>query len=118
MAEGNHWKDLIVWKRGHAMVIKVYSIINDLPDTEKYSLKDQIRRSAISVPTNIVEGHARQSKKEFLRFLYISRGSLEELRYLFLLSKDLEYISEEKYTKFEEDFAEISYLLNKLIQSL
>uniref|UniRef100_UPI0003B56F6C four helix bundle protein n=1 Tax=Thermodesulfatator atlanticus TaxID=501497 RepID=UPI0003B56F6C len=85
---------------------------------ETYSLVDQLKRAAYSVPANIVEGCSKRSKKEFVRYLYISRGSLEELRYFLLLSKDLAYISKEKYNDFEKKLAEISYLLNQLIKSL
>jgi len=70
------------------------------------------------VPANIVEGHSKKSKKEFLRYLYISGGSLEELRYFLLLFKDLGYMTEEAYNTFESKLSEISYLLNQLIKSL
>ena len=70
------------------------------------------------MPANIVEGHSKNTKKEFLRYLYISRGSLEELRYFLLLAKDLGYMAEEAHNDFESKLTEISYLLNQLIKSL
>ena len=88
------------------------------PREEKYSLCDQIRRATISIPANIVEGHSKNSTREFIRFLYIARGSLEELRYLLFLSKDLNFIAEEKYLGFEQILRNISVKLNNLIQSL
>ena len=76
-------------------------------------MKKDIR---FSIPQG--KGHSKKSKKEFLRYLYISRGSLEELRYFLLLSKDLGYMTEEAYNTFESKLTEISYLLNQLIKSL
>jgi len=70
----------------------------------------------VSIPQ--AKGHSKNTKKEFLRYLYISRGSLEELRYFLLLSKDLGYMREEAYNTFESKLSEISYLLNQLIKSL
>ena len=79
---GNHWKDLILWQKSHALVIKIYKLLSLLPQNEKFILLDQIKRASVSIPTNIVEGHSKQSKKDFARYLFISRGSLEEIRYL------------------------------------
>ena len=76
-------------------------------------MKKDIR---FSIPQG--KGHSKNTKKEFLRYLYISRGSLEELRYFLLLSKDLGYMREEAYNTFESKLTEISYLLNQLIKSL
>jgi len=73
------------------MVLDIYQIVAHFPHEEKYSLCDQIKRAAVSVPANIVEGHSRNSTKEFIRFCYISRGSLEELRYYLQLTHDLNY---------------------------
>ncbi|WP_163329252.1 four helix bundle protein [Desulfurobacterium thermolithotrophum] len=112
------WKELLVWQRSHEIVLDIYKLTKGFPKLETYSLIDQIKRAAYSVPANIVEGHSKKSKKEFIRYLYISRGSLEELRYFLLLSKDLNYISKEEYDNFEEKLTEISYLLNQLIKSL
>lgn len=114
----HHWKDLIVWQKSHPLVLDIYLITNSFPETERYNLTSQIRRAATSIPTNIVEGHDRSSTNEFIRFLYISRGSLEEVRYLFLLAKDLEYIEDKVYQSTETKCSVISVLLNKLINSI
>lgn len=114
----SYWKDLIVWQKCHSLVRSVYKILEEFPGNEKYILTDQIKRASISIPTNIVEGHSKSSKKEFTRFLFISRGSLEELRYLVLLSKDLNLLTTIPYEGIEKQCMEISYMLNKLIQSL
>jgi four helix bundle protein len=80
--KGGHWKDLIVWKKSHNLVKDIYKTLSSFPKEEKFALVDQIRRASISIPTNIVERHSKSTNKEFVRYLYISRGSLEELRYL------------------------------------
>jgi four helix bundle protein len=72
-------KDLDVWKRSMDLVVKVYQITKLFPDTEKYGLSSQMRRAAVSIPSNIAEGAARKGDKEFIQFLYISIGSLSEL---------------------------------------
>jgi len=114
----HHWKDLEVWQISHQLVLDIYQLTASFPREEKYSLCDQIRRAAISVPANIVEGHAKNSTREYTRFLYIARGSLEELRYLIFLTKDLNIISDEKYLNFEKVLRNISVKLNNLIRSL
>jgi four helix bundle protein len=113
-----HWKDLKAWKQSHDLVLSIYELVRAFPNEEKFSLTDQIKRAAYSVPSNIVEGHSRSSNKEFIKYLYISRASLEELRYFVLLSKDLKYISLDAYNKIENSCLEISKILNGLIRSL
>ena len=115
---GRNWKDLIVWQNSHALVLEMYRVIQSYPSEEKYALCDQIKRAAYSIPSNIVEGHAKQSNKEFRRYLFISRGSLEELRYFLILSRDLDYINQELYVKFENQCNKLSYQLNNFINTL
>ena len=88
-SEKKTWRDLIVWQKSHQLVLLIHNLIKAYPVEERFALTDQTRRSALSVPTNIVEGQSRNSKKDFIRFLIISRGSLEELRYLLLVAADL-----------------------------
>jgi four helix bundle protein len=70
------------------------------------------------VPANIVEGHSRKSSKEFMQFLYQARGSLEELRYFLLLSRDLEYLTQEAYNELEKESQTVSKMLNGLLKSV
>jgi four helix bundle protein len=115
---GVHWRNLRVWERSHALVLEVYRLTAKFPKSETYGLVDQLKRAAYSVPANIVEGQSRNTTKEYLAFLYIARGSLEELRYFLLLSHDLTFLEEETYNRIEKECGEISVMLNALIKSL
>lgn len=85
------YKNLEVWKKAHAIVLKVYDSTSDFPKSEVYGLQSQIRRAAVSVPANIVEGVSRSGNLEKLRFLNIAQASLAELEYELILSQDLNY---------------------------
>jgi four helix bundle protein len=113
-----HWKDLVVWKKAHLMVLDAYKLTSLFPDTEKFRLTSQLCRAAASVPANIVEGNARQSTKEYIQFLYVARASLEETRYFALLSHELGYMKRFDYDDFESKGESVSRLLNGLIHSL
>jgi four helix bundle protein len=89
-------KDLEVWNQGIDLVAKIYSITNHFPKEELYGLTSQIRRSAISVPSNIAEGYARASRKELIQFLYISLGSISELETQIIIAVKLGFISDEQ----------------------
>ena len=112
------WKDLDVWQRAHALVLKVYEVTYSFPPEERFRLVDQLCRSAASVPANIVEGQSRQTTKEYVQFLYNARGSLEETRYHLLLAKDLGLLKKDGYNTLESGYEIVSKMLNKLIQSL
>ncbi len=110
--------NLEVWKVAHQLTLEVYKITSNFPKSEQFGLISQVRRSASSVPTNIIEGQARQYKKEFVQFLYISKGSLEETNYHLFLSKELGYIKEEDYVVLFNLCSRIKMMLYKLIKSL
>ena len=99
-------------------MLKIYGITKSFPKEELYGLTSQIRRAAVSIPSNIVEGRARGSNKEYKRFLLISRGSLEEVKYQLLLAKDLQYVESSIYNKTVNLTDEVGRLLNGLINSL
>lgn len=109
---------LIVWQKSHELVLKLYEVTKDFPKDEQFGLTSQIRRAAVSIPSNIVEGKARGSNKDFKRFLLIARGSLEELKYQILLSNDLNYINEDTYKDLLNTTKEVGRLLNGLMVSL
>ena len=96
MAHTTH-KDLKSWQRAIELVTKIYEVTQSFPDVEKYGLSNQIRRAAISIPSNIAEGAARKSEKENIQFLYIALGSVAEVETQLIISRNLDYIDEEQY---------------------
>lgn len=112
------WKDLEVWQVAHQLVLKVYKITRDFPTEERFRLTDQLCRAAASVPTNIAEGKGRSSLKEYLQFLSIARGSVEEVKYHLLLARDLGYVDDGTYGEMAEGYDHVGRMLNKLISSL
>ncbi|UMB60317.1 four helix bundle protein [Lutibacter sp. A80] len=90
------FKKYEIWKLSHKLTLDIYELTNDYPKNEIYGLTSQIRRACSSIPTNISEGCGRDSDAEFNRFLTIALGSANETEYLIILSKDLNYITEEK----------------------
>ena len=92
-------KDLDVWKEAIDMVTNIYRLTAEYPDSEKFGLVSQMRRAAVSVPSNIAEGAARGTNKEYVHFLNISLGSLSELETQVLISQNLEYLEPAKILK-------------------
>jgi four helix bundle protein len=86
------YKDLVVWQKADELALTVYRLTETFPEKERYGTTGQLRRAALSVPTNIVEGYGRKSKKDFARFLDNARGSLAETEYLLSFSAALGYI--------------------------
>ena len=84
--------DLKVWQEGHALVLEIYRASAGFPSEERYGLTSQLRRAALSIPTNIAEGSKRQSNPEYARFLNISEASLAETEYLLLVARDLGFL--------------------------
>ena len=112
------YKELDVWKKSMDLVEICYKITSEFPKEELYSLTNQIRRAAISIPSNIAEGQSRWSTKEFLRFLSITKGSLSELETQLLLAQRLKYLSEEKLFIITELTNEIEKMISGLRKSL
>lgn len=86
-----NYKDLIVWQKSYRLVLEIYKITKDFPKTETYGLSVQMRRAAVSIPSNIAEGYGRKHKAEYEQFLAIAYGSLMELETQYLLAIDLKY---------------------------
>ena len=107
--------ELDVWIEARKLVNQVYLITNDFPKEELYGITNQIRRCSVSIPSNIAEGCGRQTPKDIIRFLYISRGSLYELETQLYLSNDLKFISEEKLNNILSQIETCKKLLNGFI---
>lgn len=108
-----HYETLIVWQEAHKLCMHAYDVLLHFPDEEKFALCSQIRRASYSVPMNIVEGNTKRSAKQKLQFIEYSEGSLEELDYQLLLSRDRGYITSEQFENFRNDIGKVSYLLTQ-----
>jgi four helix bundle protein len=109
------FKELIVWQKAHSFVLKVYSFSESFPKSELYGLTSQFRRAAVSIAANIAEGYVKKSPADKVRFFNISLGSLEECSYYIILSKDLNYITEEQSVILDELLGETEKILNTYI---
>ncbi len=109
---------IVAWQKADDLTVAVYGATKALPKEEMYALTSQIRRAAYSVPANIVEGASRNSKKDYLHFLYIARGSLNEARYFLHLSKRLGYLTGEDESVLSAQAEEVSRTLTGLIRAV
>jgi len=110
-------KDLNVWKKSMNLVILIYKLTSQFPKDELFGLASQMRRAAVSIPSNIAEGHGRNSDKELIRFLYISLGSASELETQLLLSSKLGFLDEESFSKLNDANNEVIKMIAALIRS-
>ena len=113
-----HYRELIVWQKAINFVESVYRTTDDFPKTEIYGLISQIRRAAVSIPSNIAEGQGRSTTRDFLHFLSMSQGSLMEVETQITIAERLGYIKKQQETILLESAAEIGRLLNGLCRSL
>jgi len=109
------FEDLEVWKKAYNLAINIYRIFSHCKD---YGLKDQITRAAISIPSNIAEGCERDSKKDFVRFLNIAKGSAAELKTQLYIAKGIDIIAEDDFTNCMKELKNISAMLYGLIKSI
>ena len=111
-------KDLIVWQKSMDLLVEIYRLVKKLPREETYALSDQMRRAAVSIPSNIAEGRARSSEKDYIRFLFIARGSRAELETQLLACLRLNYFDESDVGTALNLSSEISSMLNSMIYKL
>ena len=107
-----------MWQKGYGLCLEIYRITAKFPKEERYGLTSQIRRSVVSIPSNIAEGYGRKSTSDYIRMLYISYGSVCELETQILLAGDLDLIEKGELDTLKEDIAEIERMLKALIKSL
>ena len=113
-----NYKDLKVWEKAHQFTLEVYEITKLFPKEEIYSLTNQLRRAASSIPANIAEGCGKNSQAEFAHFLNISLGSANEAEYFLILSKDLKYLNENFFDTLVKIINEIKAMLIALISKV
>ena len=112
------YRDLLVWQKSMDLATEIYKLVENLPSKEMYNLTSQMCRAAISVPSNIAEGQSRGSTKDFVRFLYISKGSISELETQIEICLRLNYLSIDQTQKSMSLCIEIGKMLNSLINQL
>jgi four helix bundle protein len=113
-----NYTELKVWQKACQLCLEIYKITKDFPREERYGLTAQIRRAAVSIPSNIAEGYGRRTLGEYIQSLTIAYGSICELETQVLLSNDLTYIKEENFDKLQRNIKEIERMLKALIRSL
>ncbi len=109
------FEDIVAWQKSKELTLLIYKLFDDCKD---YSFKDQIRRASVSVMNNIAEGYERKSNNEFQRFLFISKGSVGEVRSMLYLAVELKYITEDSYKDLHSRTIEIAKIISGLIKSL
>lgn len=109
--------DLRAWQEAHALVVDIYTLTKSFPKEELFGLTSQIRRAAISIPSNVAEGFSRQSPKERVQFYSISRGSLTEVQSQILIARDIHYIDADSCDKMLLQIETVSKIINGLIRS-
>ena len=119
MAGAQTYKELLIWQKGMELAETVYKITADFPTSEVYALTNQIRRSAVSVPSNVAEGYGRKSNASFAQYLRIARGSLYEMETQLILANRINYIKNDKlldvaFTMIEEEGKMLNTFLKRL----
>jgi four helix bundle protein len=112
------YRELLVWQKAKALALDVYRSAEQFPRAETYGLTSQLRRAAVSVPSNIAEGQGRLTRGEFLNFLGQARGSLLELDTQLVIARDLSYLNATQYDIVDRELYQVLGLLNRLIDSL
>ena len=115
---GRDYRKIVAWERGHILTLAVYQLTRSFPSDERFAMTSQLRRAAYGVPSNIAEGSGRDTKRDYLRFLYISLGSLKETEYFLFLARDLGYLSDADYSQASEAVNAAFAALHGLIQAV
>ncbi len=116
--KSSDFRELKVWQKAMELTVEVYSIAKLLPREETFALSDQMRRSVVSIPSNIAEGQGRDSKKDFIRFLSVARGSLRELSTQLEICERVHYLTIEQTSRANRLIEEVDKMLNALSKSL
>lgn len=112
------YQNILAWQKSYEFVIEVYRLTKKFPSEERYGITNQLRRAAVSGSVNIVEGRAKPTDRDFLKYLYIARASLWECQFFLKLSRDLEYLSFDEYEHLEDLRTQTDFLLFKFIEKI
>lgn len=112
------FKELLVWQHAHLLTLEVYRVTQQFPQEERFGLSNQLRRAVVSVESNIAEGSARNTSRDFLQFLFVARGSLAEVEVQLLIARDLGYISDEEFVQANTPRLSAMKLLQLLIKKI
>jgi len=115
---GKSYRDLMAWQKAMKLVTEIYAKTEGFPKTETFGLSAQMRRAAVSVPSNIAEGAGRGSNPDFSRLCWFSMGSCNELESQLLLARDVKFIKENVHLRFENDLSNVRQMLTRFVQSL
>ena len=113
-----HYRELIAWQKAMDLMLAVYGATNRFPPNEQFGLTNQVRRATVSIPSNIPEGQGRSTTKDFIHFLYVARGSLQEVETQITIAQRLDYFEDDGHTPLLARCQELSRILNGLIRSL
>jgi four helix bundle protein len=113
-----NYKDLIVWKKAHALVLYVYKLTIDYPKVEQFNLTSQLRRAATSIPTNLAEGCGKYTQSDLANYLQTALGSSNEVEYLALLSYELGYMKDDSFKNMASQVNEVKAMLISLIKKI
>ena len=111
----SRFEELLVWQKSHALALRVYKLTKTVPRHELFGLTSPMRRAAVSVPANIAEAFSKRSRPDKARVMNISQASLEELRYYFILARDLDYVPSDTHSN---DLDEVARLLGAYVRAL
>jgi four helix bundle protein len=113
-----NYRNLIVWQKAQALVLRVYKVTKSFPKEEQYNLTSQIRKAATSIPTNIAEGCGKYTQRDFAKYLQDAQGSSQEVEYLSFLSFELGYVKEEDYNELNSNVNEVKAMLISLLSKV
>ena len=116
MEKIKNFTELVVWQRGHGLVLDIYKITDHFPSQEVFALTNQLRRAAVSITSNIAEGFTRKTYKEKMQFYFTALGSLSEVQNQLLIARDLDYLKIDLYNRMTSTSIEVSKMLNGLIK--
>jgi four helix bundle protein len=113
-----NYKDLVAWQKAMELVVEIYQTTAAFPTGERFGLTNQVRRAAVSIPSNIAEGQGRGPSHDFVRFLCMARGSLQEVETQLILAARLGYIPLERCDQLSDRLIELAKIINGLIRSI